>query len=679
MIKLITRIGVAFLCTIVSSKQAFSISYYVDPSSTATTSNGTLTSPWKTIAEVNAGTTALNPGDQVLFKRGQTYSGKLIVWKSGTSLYPIVYGNYGSGDLPEFTNSVSDVISIYQKQYIIIDGIRITDRSISITDHAVQAKISYAIVVNNSPNCTIKNCTISLVGVGISVTQGSDNTTITGNHFYNLRMVRNTPTNINSNDDYGANPMVIGSSNNTISYNRFEECWASSYDYGYDGGAVELFGSAVNNNKIIYNTAINCDGFTEIGSASGGVCNNNVVAYNKIINCGVVGTFQNSGTFYININNLQFYNNTIVETILHYQRAANLFWMSGTGAAGMVVVRNNIFWLSTGVNVAQNKFGSGQLIHSNNIYRMTSGSLGFVPATNELVGNSISLFSNTSADPSSWNYSPIMNSPAVNFGTAVGFNTDFNRNPINGNPDAGIIEQTSSTTIPALNASVSVQKILCYGGTTSLTVSATGGIAPYIGTGTFQVTAGTYSYTVKDAIGNSSIASVTVTQPNALNQTLEAGSLTTLGGTTFISAIVSGGTKPYMYSINNGIAQTENIFTNLSAGNYTVKVIDQNLCNTANNISIKAFSIKQNDTTNNKHSIIVYPNPSNNYFSLFIGAFSDAKQVGIEVYNLMGAQVFKTNAAVGETIRFGQQFVSGAYFAKVVFPQKTQTIKLIKL
>ena len=42
--------------------------------------------------------------------------------------------------------------------------------------------------------------------------------------------------------------------------------------------------------------------------------------------------------------------------------------------------------------------------------------------------------------------------------------------------------------------------IACYGGTTTVTVSATGGTAPYTGTGTFTVSAGTYR--IKCTYGN---------------------------------------------------------------------------------------------------------------------------------------------------------------------------------
>ncbi len=240
------------LCIMISvlSTVGYATNYYVDPSSTSATTNGSLNYPWKTISQVNSGTTLLNPGDTVFFKRGQVYSGRLTINRSGSSTAPIVYTNYGTGELPEFNNAVSDIINIYSKQYIVIDGFKIIDRSISETDHTVQAKISYAINVENSPYCTIRNCDISRVGVGISVTAGSNFTNIIGNYMHNMRMVRNTPVSINPDDDYGANPMVIGSSNNLISNNRFEECWALSYDYGYDGGAVEFFGASMNNNKV---------------------------------------------------------------------------------------------------------------------------------------------------------------------------------------------------------------------------------------------------------------------------------------------------------------------------------------------------------------------------------------------------------------------------------------------
>jgi len=82
--KTITQIKIALICFLTAFvTQSFATNFYVDPSSTSTTANGTLLTPWKTISQVNAGTGALNPGDTVFFKRGQTYTGRLVTGRSG--------------------------------------------------------------------------------------------------------------------------------------------------------------------------------------------------------------------------------------------------------------------------------------------------------------------------------------------------------------------------------------------------------------------------------------------------------------------------------------------------------------------------------------------------------------------------------------------------------------------
>jgi hypothetical protein len=66
---------------------------------------------------------------------------------------------------------------------------------------------------------------------------------------------------------------------------------------------------------------------------------------------------------------------------------------------------------------------------------------------------------------------------------------------------------------PILVASSSATPILCFGDLSTVTVSATGGTPPYDGTGTFQVTAGTYTYTVTDANGCQAVTTITVAPP----------------------------------------------------------------------------------------------------------------------------------------------------------------------
>src|SRR5439155_1316393 len=62
-------------------------------------------------------------------------------------------------------------------------------------------------------------------------------------------------------------------------------------------------------------------------------------------------------------------------------------------------------------------------------------------------------------------------------------------------------------TVNQVLASSSASPILCHGGNSTVTVSASGGLMPYSGTGTFSHSAGAYSFTVTDA--NSCTATTT--------------------------------------------------------------------------------------------------------------------------------------------------------------------------
>src|SRR5262249_37472013 len=143
----------------------------------------------------------------------------------------------------------------------------------------------------------------------------------------------------------------------------------------------------------------------------------------------------------------------------------------------------------------------------------------------------------------------------------------------------------SEPTAMVANASSGI--ILCNGGTTTVTVTASGGTPPYqysLNGGTFQsgntftVGAGTHTVTVKDGsncTGNTN--PVTVTAPSAITATASAGTISCHGGTTTLTVTASGGTPPYQYSLNGGALQAGNSFT-VGAGTYTVTVQDANSC-----------------------------------------------------------------------------------------------------
>src|SRR5262245_44040825 len=64
---------------------------------------------------------------------------------------------------------------------------------------------------------------------------------------------------------------------------------------------------------------------------------------------------------------------------------------------------------------------------------------------------------------------------------------------------------TIGTVAAQVVASSDAGTILCHGGTTTVTVTATGGEEPYTGTGDFVVSAGSYSFTVTDGNGFDSV------------------------------------------------------------------------------------------------------------------------------------------------------------------------------
>src|SRR5207248_8558669 len=89
------------------------------------------------------------------------------------------------------------------------------------------------------------------------------------------------------------------------------------------------------------------------------------------------------------------------------------------------------------------------------------------------------------------------------------------------------------------------EAILCYGQTTSVTISATGGTPNYTGTGTFQQGAGSHTYTVTDGNGCTDDVTVTLTQPAAVVAHETHGAILCYGQTTSVPISATGGTEDY--------------------------------------------------------------------------------------------------------------------------------------
>jgi hypothetical protein len=174
--------------------------------------------------------------------------------------------------------------------------------------------------------------------------------------------------------------------------------------------------------------------------------------------------------------------------------------------------------------------------------------------------------------------------------------------------DANGCIATSTVTLteptPMVVPALTVGNILCNGGSTTLSTTASGGTAGYmysIGGGLFQASnsftrpAGTYTILARDGNGcTQSSNTVTLTQPTVLTISAATNAPIPANGTTALTATAMGGTPSYQYSLNAGTYQASSTFT-VAAGTHTITVKDANGCTqTTGNIVIANLSIAAN-------------------------------------------------------------------------------------
>jgi hypothetical protein len=190
-----------------------------------------------------------------------------------------------------------------------------------------------------------------------------------------------------------------------------------------------------------------------------------------------------------------------------------------------------------------------------------------------------------------------------------------------------ITTQSFTVTEPAAlvgNASV-IAPILCAGGTATVSVSATGGTAPYAGIGSFSQSAGTQTYTITDANGCSSITTANITEPTALSITTTSTD-ELLGNDGTASVTTTGGTAPYSITWQPGGFTTAAI-SGLTAGLYMVTVTDANGCGVT--MEEQVGSQVGLSMLNQETALSVYPNPSETTITVSNSTSTAFDKVGV--------------------------------------------------
>jgi hypothetical protein len=142
------------------------------------------------------------------------------------------------------------------------------------------------------------------------------------------------------------------------------------------------------------------------------------------------------------------------------------------------------------------------------------------------------------------------------------------------NSQTGSITHEDSSPI----VSVTPGAISCYGGTTCVTVDATGGQSPYTGTGVIcNIGSGTFPFDVTDTRGCTASGTVTLSEPPKLTATISSTPSTSSLSNGTATANPAGGTPPYQYLWTPTNESTSSI-SGLAPGNYCVVISDANNC-----------------------------------------------------------------------------------------------------
>lgn len=150
-------------------------------------------------------------------------------------------------------------------------------------------------------------------------------------------------------------------------------------------------------------------------------------------------------------------------------------------------------------------------------------------------------------------------------------------------PTAALTATTSGTAVSCFGGNNGGASVMANGGTSPYTYAWSNGSANSTLTG---ITNGTYTVTITDNKGCTTVATTNVSQPVAALQLNASTNHVSCYGNSTGSAVISstGGTAPYAYNWSNG-SSTAGI-SNLAAGNYSVTVTDANGCTSTSSSSI---------------------------------------------------------------------------------------------
>lgn len=466
---------------------ALAATYYVDATNGANSNTGTSQGlAWRSISKVNSST--FNPGDKILFKRGESWNERLSIPSSGSSGNPIIFNAYGEGNKPIINGlNLESCVYINSKHYITIANlelkkafhnlyIRNGSTNIIIDNCNIHDAIYRGIYVfpagNENANGIISNCNISYNGAygiyfqdyaknwtvdnnvvfrnghsteygtfggGIKVFLDGDGFVIKNNEVY-LNGIRNDGTIV---DKKGFGIWLDECTNVEKNIIKHNLC----YDNNRDGIRIER----TSNSDVYYNMCSNNlgNGIRIVESSSNTRVSVNNFAYNN--------TLYGNKNYGISIggrsgrSDMHIYNNTFLNNISVENNKGQLIAVDGAGNDG-VHSKNNIF--------ENNCFG---VEHNKFIFWGAKNYHTYADWENAYGSNTHSVTSDPRlSNPSNNNFKLLEGSPCIDAGAPTSINFDLigNAVPQGSAVDIGAYEyiQTATTTIsPPQNLRIIIQ------------------------------------------------------------------------------------------------------------------------------------------------------------------------------------------------------------------------------
>jgi parallel beta-helix repeat protein len=249
---------------------------------------GTLTAPWRTLQKAADSV----PAGGTVYIRAGTYPGFKMT-RSGTSIAEITFTEYpGEVATISGTGGPAKVVSLTAVHDITISNLTIQDApsqygagiyiengsyDIAVSKNLLRNNRSFGVKVLGSTAVAIRNNTITKNETGIEISGAGAGVTILDNRIdTNDRLIVNDATAWN---DRGANGISFYRTTGsiTVSRNQVYGNRGVSYDYGFDGGAFEIYASS--NLTITDNTLWDNENVVETGT-DGTNCTNNTFARN---------------------------------------------------------------------------------------------------------------------------------------------------------------------------------------------------------------------------------------------------------------------------------------------------------------------------------------------------------------------------------------------------------------